>query len=189
MAEGRGKTLQRARRLPVDRKPGNGASARMHVKAPRLTPRPTLPLGKRSSVTAAGLHDPRRTAATYLTTQLTGETNQMKTPTNRGPAATRRRGARSRRVAAPAVTVTATRTTEAPALTVTRTAEPPSSYGTREVARRRLTSCRARHNSSCADIYRGSPSNAWSLWEATATGASATVTRSDFMAVFGAKCI
>jgi len=90
-------------------------------------------------------------------------------------------------VAAPAVTVT--RTTEAPAPTVTRTAEPPSSYGTRELLAAAFDQLPSSSQQQLCDIYRGSPSNAWSLWEATATGASATVTRSDFMAVFGAKCI
>ena len=92
-------------------------------------------------------------------------------------------------VAAPAVTVTATRTTEAPAPTVTHTAEPPSSYGTRELLAAAFDQLPSSSQQQLCDIYRGSPSNAWSLWEATATGASATVTRSDFMAVFGAKCI
>ena len=92
-------------------------------------------------------------------------------------------------VAAPAVTVTATRTTEAPAPTVTRTVEPPSGgYGTRELLAAAFEQLPSSSQQQLCDIYRGSPSNAWSLWEATATGASATVTRSDFMAVFGAKC-
>jgi len=90
--------------------------------------------------------------------------------------------------AAPTVTVTATHTTEAPAPTVTSSSPPPSSYGTRELLAAAFEQLPSSSQQQLCDIYRGSPSNAWSLWEATATGASATVTRSDFMAVFGAKC-
>lgn len=38
------------------------------------------------------------------------------------------------------------------------------------------------------NIFRDSPSSAWSMWETSATGAAATLTRSDFVAVFAVKC-
>ncbi len=83
--------------------------------------------------------------------------------------------------AAPTVTVTATPTVEAP------TADSGDALN-RELLGQAFDELPTSSQQHICSTFRASPSKAWAMWEASASGASAALARSDFMAVMSGKC-